>query len=97
MANIKNVHPLSAEKLFDLLKKEFPDYINQRLGSELSIDFAHVYDVINVMFPEVIEGAVFSVTVNDDEITISGDFDSPEYNKALLEKELTDFIALKAS
>jgi hypothetical protein len=41
MANIKNIKTLSPEKLFDLLKTEFADYINQKLGSNLAIEYGH--------------------------------------------------------
>ena len=65
MATINNIKPLSAEKLFDLLKTEFADYINEKLGSNLAIEYAHVYDVINVLFPEVIEGPALTITITD--------------------------------
>lgn len=44
MTTIKNIKPLTAEELFDLLKKEFADYMNSKLDSNLTIDYAHVYD-----------------------------------------------------
>lgn len=97
MKTIANVLSLSAEKLFDLLKKELPDYINSKLDSSLAIDFAHVYDVINVLFPEVIEGVVLTVTVSDDEITISDNAVTGVYNTALLEEQLINFITEKCS
>jgi hypothetical protein len=53
MAIIKNSQPLSARKLFDLLKTDFADDINAQLGSTLSIAYAHVFDEINISFPEV--------------------------------------------
>ena len=96
MTPIKNVKPLSAEDLFDLLKKEFADYINGRLSSNLTIEYAHVYNVINVIFPEVIEGNAFTVMVSDEEITLSNNAENSDYNTELLEQNLMDFLAEKA-
>jgi hypothetical protein len=97
MKTITNVQSLSAEKLFDLLKKEFPDYINSKLDSSLAIDFAHVYDVINVLFPEVIEGVALTVTVTADELTVSNNAVDQVYNTGLLEEQLVNFITEKSS
>lgn len=60
MTIIKNVLAISAETLYIHLKRDFTIYINSKLDSNLSIDFAHVYDVINVLFPEVIEGTALT-------------------------------------
>jgi hypothetical protein len=96
MATIKNVKPLSAEKLFDLLKTEFADYINEKLGSNLAIEYAHVYDVINVMFPEVIEGPALTITVTDDELLVSIQTIDSDYNTDLLEEHLIGFLSIQA-
>ena len=96
MANIKNIKPLSAEKLFDLLKTEFADYINEKLGSNLAIEYAHVYDVINVSFPEVIEGPALTITVSDDEILVSVQTNDSDYNTDLLEEQLIGFLTIQA-
>lgn len=96
MKPINNIKPLSAETLFDLLKKDFADYVNDKLDSSLSIDYAHVYDVINVSFPEVIEGTAFSIIVSDDEITVSENNTNSEYNSELLQQHLIDFLSIKA-
>ena len=96
MTPIKNVKPLSAEALFDLLKKEFADYINGKLHSNLTIEYGHVYDVINVLFPEVIEGNAFTITVSDEEITLINNATTSDYNTELLEQNLNDFLAEKA-
>ncbi len=96
MATIKNVKPLSAEKLFDLLKTEFADYINSKLGSNLAIEYAHVYDVINVLFPEVIEGPALSITVADAEITVTVMATDSDYNTSLLEEHLIGFLEVQA-
>jgi hypothetical protein len=96
MVPINNIKPLSAETLFDLLKKDFADYINGKLNSNMSIEYAHVYDVINVLFPEVIEGAAFSVIVSDEEITVSDNNKNPEYNSELLQQHLIDFLTIQA-
>jgi hypothetical protein len=96
MATIKNVKPLGAEKLFDLLKTEFADYINEKLGSNLAIEYAHVYDVINVMFPEVIEGPALTITVTDDELIVSVQTADSDYNTDLLEEHLIGFLSIQA-
>jgi len=97
MTIIKNVLALPAEAIYLLLKKDFTDYINHKLDSNLSIDFAHVYDVINVLFPEVIEGTALTITVTDEEITVSDNAKDAGYNTPLLEKYLVDFITEKCS
>jgi len=96
MTSSKNVQPLSPESLFDLLKKEFSDYINTALGANLTIDYAHVYDVINVLFPEIIEGTVFTLTVSEDTIDVSKNVVEGDYNTDLLEEQLNEFLTLKA-
>ncbi|TFF36315.1 hypothetical protein [Mucilaginibacter psychrotolerans] len=96
MATIKNIQPLSAEKLFALLKTEFADYINGKLGSNLAIDYAHVYDEINVLFPEVIEGPALNITVTDLELTVTLLATETDYNTALLEENLVAFLTERA-
>lgn len=96
MATIKNVQPLSAEKLFDLLKTEFADYINGKLGSNLAIDYAHVYDEINVSFPEVIEGPALNITVTEEDLTVTVLATGSDYNTELLEEHLIGFLELQA-
>ena len=83
--------------MFDLLKTEFADYINEKLGSNLAIEYAHVYDVINVLFPEAIEGTALSITVTDGELTISVQATGSDYNTELLEEHLISFLTLQAS
>lgn len=39
---------MSAETLFGLLKIEFANYINAKLGSNLAIEYGHMFDVISV-------------------------------------------------
>jgi hypothetical protein len=97
MAAIKNIKPLSAEKLFDLLKTEFADYINEKLGSNMAIDYAHVYDVINVLFPEVIEGPALTITVTGDVLIVTVHATDSDYNTDLLEEHLIRFLELQAS
>jgi hypothetical protein len=96
MISINNVQPLSAEALFDLLKTEFPVYLNDLLGSNLTIEFAHVSDIINISFPEVIEGNAYTLTVNDDSIEMTDHTADGTYNAELLAQNLTEFITLKA-
>ena len=95
MTTINNVQPLSAEALFDLLKKEFTDDINAKLDSSLSIEYAHVFDIINVSFPEIIEGTVFTITVNEEQLEVTNNSDNAEYNTELLETHLVDFLNRK--
>jgi hypothetical protein len=97
METIKNVQPLSAEKLFDLLKKEFPAYVDANLDSSIAVEFAHVYDVINVSFPEVIEGTALTITVTDDEISLTKNAAETEYNTEVLEGQLHAFLEEKCS
>ena len=96
MATIKNVKSLSAEKLFDLLKTGFADYINEKLGSNLAIEYAHVYDVVNVLFPEVIEGPALTITITDDELSVINHASGSDYNTEVLEEHLTGFLELQA-
>lgn len=97
MTTIKNVHPVSAGELFQILKNDFANDINIKLNSSLNIEYAHVYDVINVYFPEIIEGTVFTITVNENEIELSNNGDITEYNTDLLEQHLHDFLHEKCS
>ncbi|MCR8559004.1 hypothetical protein KXD93_15205 [Mucilaginibacter sp. BJC16-A38] len=97
MTTIKNVRPVSAEALFHILKSDFANEINNKLDSSLSIEYAHVYDVINVYFPEIIEGTVFTIIVNENEIELSNNGDITEYNTDLLEQYLHDFLVEKCS
>ena len=97
MAVVKNVQALSAEKLFDLLKTDFADHINSKLGSNLAIEYAHVFDEINISFPEVIEGPAFNIVVTDVELTVSLLATEGDYNAELLEEHLIGFLEQKAS
>ena len=92
MTTIQNVRPLTAEKLFDTLKTEFGNYIDTKLDANLAIEYAHVYDVINVSFPEIIEGTVFTIIVNDATIELSNNGTNTEYNTDLLEQHLLEFL-----
>jgi hypothetical protein len=97
MATIKNVRPLSAEKLFDLLKTGFADYINSELDSNLAIEYAHVFNEINVSFPEVIDGPALNIAVTDVELTITLLSTESNYNAELLEEHLIGFLEQEAS
>ena len=96
MIPIENVQPLSAEALYDLLKKEFADYVNTKLDSNLTIDYAHVFDVINILFPEIIEGTAFTITISDKEINLINHTEVQVYNTELLEQHLIEFLNEKA-
>jgi len=97
MATIKNIKPLSAEKLFDLLKNDFADYINSKLGSNLAIEYAHVFNEINISFPNVIDGAAINIAVTDSELTVTLLATESDYNAELLEEYLIDFLEQQAS
>jgi hypothetical protein len=97
MESIKNVQPLSPESVFDLLKKEFADFANTALSSNLSVEYAHVADVINIMFPEITEGIVFSLTVSEDVIDVDNYVIEGDYNTDLLGEQLVEFLTQKAS
>ena|ERR1700754_1656626 len=92
MNTIQNVKPLSAEKLFDILKTEFGNFIDDKLDTNLTIEYAHVYDVINVSFPEITEGTVFTLIVNDETVKLSNNGENEEYNTDLLEQHLLEFL-----
>jgi hypothetical protein len=96
MTAINNIQPLSPEAVFDLLKVEFPAYVNNALGSNLSVEFAHVADIVNISFPEVIEGTVFTLTISDASIEISKNENEGDYNTDLLEEQLHEFLTVKA-
>ena len=96
MTTIKNVQPLSPEAVFDLLKIEFSEYVNQALRSNLSVEFAHVADIVNISFPEVIEGTVFTLTISDNSIEVSKNENEGDYNTDLLEQHLNEFLTVKA-
>jgi len=97
MISINNVQPLSPESLFDLLKTEFAAYVNDLLGTNLSVEFAHVSDIINISFPEVIEGNAYTLTISEESIDITDHTTEGTYNAELLEQHLTEFLTLKAS
>ena len=96
MTTINNIQPLSAEEVYSLLKTEFTDYVNNKLDSNMEIDYQHVANIINVLWPEVIEGIAFTITVDDDAITVSHDHERNDYNSDELEKHLVDFLTQKA-
>jgi len=96
MTAINNIQPLSPEAIFNLLKVEFSDYVNQALGSNLSVEYAHVADIVNISFPEVMEGTVFTLTVSDEQIEVSKNETEGDYNTDLLEEQLNEFLTAKA-
>jgi len=92
MTTIKNIKGTSAETIYHLLKTDFTEYVNSKLGSNLAVEFAHVSDIVNVSFPEVIENTAFTLTVTDEEIEISNNATDAEYNTELLEENLIAFV-----
>ena len=96
MTVINNVQPLSPENLFDLLKTAFPAYINEQLGSNLVVEFAHVSGIVNVSFPEVIEGNAYTITVSEESLQVIDHVTAGSYNSEVLEKHLVEFLTLKA-
>ncbi|MEJ7559124.1 MAG: hypothetical protein WKF66_12510 [Pedobacter sp.] len=97
MISINNVQPLSPETLFDVLKKELAAYINEQLDANLTIEFAHVFDVINITFPEITEGNAYTLTVSEDEIQVIDHTSEVDYNMELIEQHLIEFLNTKAS
>ncbi|WP_208602995.1 hypothetical protein [Pedobacter steynii] len=96
MIAIDNVQPLSPESLFDLLKTEFPAYVNEQLGSNLAVEFVHVADIVNISFPEVIDGNAYTIRVGDNSLELTDHTIGGTYNTALLEQRLMEFLTLKA-
>lgn len=96
MTVINNVQPLSPENLFDLLKTEFPTYINAQLGSNLMVEFAHVYDIVNISFPEIIDGNAYTITVDEARLQVADHTAESSYNSTLLQTHLVEFLTLKA-
>jgi len=96
MIAIDNVQPLSPESLFELLKTEFPAYVNEQLGSNLVVEFAHVADIVNISFPEIIDGNAYTITVGDNSLELTDHTTEGTYNTALLEQHLMEFLTLKA-
>ena len=97
MIAINNVQPLSAAQLTDILKTDFPAFVNERLGSNLAVEFVHVSDFVNVSFPEVIEGNAYTISVGDDSLELTDHTTEGTYNAELLEQQLVAFLTLKAS
>lgn len=96
MIAIDNVQPLSPESLFDLLKTEFPAYVNEQLGSNLAVEFVHVADIVNISFPEVIDGNAYTITVGDNSLELTDHTIGGTYNTELLEQHLMEFLTFKA-
>ncbi|MEJ5963882.1 hypothetical protein [Pedobacter immunditicola] len=96
MISINNVQPLSSESLFELLKTEFPAYINEQLRSNLAIDFAHVSGIVNISFPEIIDGNAYTITVSENTLELTDHTTEGTYNTELLEQHLVEFLTLKA-
>ncbi|TKC63561.1 hypothetical protein FBD94_04160 [Pedobacter hiemivivus] len=93
---IDNVQPLRPESLFELLKTEFPAYVNEQLGSNLAVEFAHVADIVNISFPEIIDGNAYTITVGDSSLELTDHTTDGTYNTELLEQHLMEFLTLKA-
>ena len=95
MTIINNIQPLTAEELYHILKKQFTAYADEKMDSSLDIEYAHVYDIINVSFPEIIEGIAFTISVSDLEIKIEENDEDIDYDTELLEGYLIDFLKEK--
>jgi hypothetical protein len=91
---IKNIRMVSAEDLFATLKTDFADYLNKKLDAAVAVEFAHVFDIIDISFPEIIAGVAFHIVVSEKEIILSTDNTIPANNSEALEKQLTDFLEL---
>lgn len=97
MISINNVQPLSAETVFDLLKKEFSAHINSVLGANLAIEYAHVQDVVNILLPEIAEGIAFTVLISEDNLEVIKHAEPTDYNLELIQEHLLEFLSEKAS
>lgn len=95
MTTIKNIQTLSAEELYKLLKKEFAAYVDAKIDSGLTIDYAHVYDVINISFPEVKDGIAFTLTISEEEIAIEKNEEDFDFDLNLLKEHLINFLKEK--
>jgi len=91
---IENIRMVTAEDLFATLKTDFADYLNNKLDAAVAVEFARVYDIIDVSFPEIIVGVAFHIVVSEKEIILSTDNTIPANNSETLEKQLTDFLEL---
>lgn len=97
MISINNVQPLSPEALFELFKTEFPGYVNDSLGSNLTVEFVHVSDIVNISFPDIIDGNAYTLTIDENSIEVTDHTTEGTYNTELLEQQLMEFLILKAS
>ncbi len=96
MIAINNVQPLSAGQLTEILRNEFPTFVNEKLGSNLAVDVEHVSDFVNIIFPEVIEGNAYTIVVSENSLELTDHTTEGEYNGELLEVHLVDFLNQKA-
>lgn len=96
MITIKNVQPLDAIQLTEMLKTEFPAFVDQRLGSNLAVEFVHVSDFVNVAFPEVIQGNAFTINVGADHLELTDHTIEQVYDAELLKQHLVEFLTQKA-
>ena len=92
---IENIRMVTAEDLSATLKTDFAVYLNKKLDAAVAVEFARVYDIIDVSFPEIIVGVAFHIVVSEKEIILSTDNTIPANNSEALEKQLTDFLELK--
>ncbi|RYZ18345.1 MAG: hypothetical protein EOO10_25880 [Chitinophagaceae bacterium] len=96
MIPINNVQPLNAAQLTDILKTDFPGYVNEHLGSNLAVEVVHVSDIVNISFPEIIEGNAYSITVGEAQLELTDHTTEGTYNAELLSEHLFDFLSIKA-
>jgi hypothetical protein len=95
MIAIKNVQPLSAAQLTEILKTEFPSFVDQKLGSNIAVEFVHVSDFVNISFPEVMEGNAFTITVSENNLELTDHTIQGTYNAELLRQQLVEFLTQK--
>ena len=96
MIAINNVQPLDSAQLTDLLKTDFPAFVNDKLGSNLAVEVTHVSDIVNISFPEVIDGNAYTVTVGEDSLELTDHTTGGAYNAELLEQHLVEFLTQRA-
>ena len=97
MTTIQNIRTVTAESLFGTLKREFATFVNQKLDSEVNVEFAHIDDIINVSFPEIIPGIAFYITISREAIHLASNGDNQLENSIILEKQLVDFLELNVN
>lgn len=96
MITINNVQPLDAAQLTEILKTDFPAFVNDKLRSNLAVEVTHVSDIVNISFPEVIDGNAYTITVSQNSLELTDHTTEGTYNATLLAQHLVEFLTQKA-